>query len=128
MEIVIQELPEGIHKALKQAAIRAGMTAYSTIQLKKITIKFDHFDTMHDVLNRFKKEISNNWGYNNVEFNSLYGLDEDDNTFCFLQGNLLVNELQKLPQHQRNTIYCSDFTFQELEENKRNTFEDWKLL
>ena len=127
MEIVIQELPEGIHKALQQAAIRAGMTAYSTIQLKKITIKFDHFDTMHDVLNRFKKEISNNWGYS-IEFNSLYGLDEDDNTFCFLQGNLLVNELQKLPPNQRTTIYCSDFTFQELEENKRNTFDDWKLL
>ena len=85
---------------------------------------------MFDVLNRFKKEISdnNNWGYDNVEFNSLYGLDEDDNTFCFLEGNLLVDELQKLPPNQRTTIYCSDFTFQELEENKRNTFEDWKLL
>ena len=123
-EITIQELPSNIHKSLQEAAIKANVP-FALSAPRSVKIQYDHFDTLLDVLNRFKTE---NKDWNNVEYNSLYGLDENDNTFTFLRGNLLVNEIKKLPIHQQSTIYCSDFTFKELEENQRYFFGEWDGL
>jgi hypothetical protein len=119
LEIVIQELPDGIHKSLQQAAIKANLTCVIAPP-KKVTVKYDHFDKLHDILIGFKAIINDeHWS---TEYHSFYGLDENDSTVTFLQGNYLVDELKKLPLHQRAKIYCSDFSFQELEENRRAYF------
>jgi hypothetical protein len=55
-------------------------------------------------------------------------LDEKDNTVTFNPDNFLVNELAKLPAHQQSTIYLSDFSFQELQQNRRTYFESWDTL
>jgi len=124
-EITIQELPSNIYKSLQEAANRANVPV-TFGPPKTVKIQYDHFDTLFDVLNRFKNSIINNQNWSKqVEYNSLYGLDEHDNTFTFLRGNLLVNEIKKLPIHQQSKLYCSDFTFQELEENKRTYFNEW---
>jgi len=124
MELVIQELPDGIHKSLQQAAIKANIPCVITPP-KKVTVKYDHFDKLRDVVNRFNELIKDeHWS---TEYHSLYGLDEKDRTVTFLPGNYLVDELEKLPLHHRAKIYCSDFSFQELEENRRIYFT-WESI
>jgi hypothetical protein len=131
MDIIIQELPNGMHEALQQAAIKANKhnpnIPLIIIPLpRRITLQYDHLDTVSNVLLKFKNLIVTTSA--DTEYHSFYGLDEKDNTATFNSDNFLVNELAKLPAHQQSTIYCSDFSFQELQQNRRTYFETWDTL
>jgi len=54
-EITIQELPSNSHKSLQEAAIKANVS-FTLASPKTVKVQYDHFDTMFDVLNRFKND------------------------------------------------------------------------
>ncbi len=67
-------------------------------------VKYDHFDTMADLLQRFVSETK----FNNLQnAAALYGLNEHGNRIALPKHKRVIHALFALPQHCRHVIYCS---------------------
>jgi hypothetical protein len=67
-------------------------------------VKYDHFDTMADLLQRF---VSENKLDNLQNVAALYGLNEHGNRIALPKHKRVTHALFALPQLCRHVIYCS---------------------
>jgi hypothetical protein len=67
-----------------------------------VVVKYDHFDKMHDLLNRF---VSENKDSRNIK--ALYGLNEYGIRIALPKHKRVTHALFALSQHCRHVIYCS---------------------
>ena len=113
LKITIQDLPDIVFESLQQAAVIANFSNYQILpKPKNIQVKYDHLDTSLSVLQRLNSELKTN------RHEALFGLDEQDMTFPFHPRSFLFTELQKLPKRHQTTIYCTECSFEHLEENR----------
>jgi hypothetical protein len=126
--ITIQELPWSLHFSLLNAATKAlqqsenphttsSIAEFLKKQPKSVTVKYDHYDTLQTLLQRFRQENQTSWP-NCETCNSLYAHDHNNNMFAFRnESNSILSELDYLYPPNQRTLYTSDFTWQELRES-----------
>jgi hypothetical protein len=132
--VTIQELPLCLHFSLLEAAKKvlhhhhhqlqhahtpASITVAFLERLpRSVTVKYDHYDTLESLLQRFRHENQTTWPNCETTCYSLYAHDQNNNLFAFRnENNFVTAELDYLYPPNQHTLYTSDFTWQELRES-----------
>ncbi len=127
--ITIQELPLCLHFSILDAAkkaLQSNESAHTKSSLEEflkrtprsVTVKYDHYDTLQSLLQRFHNENRTTWPNCETACNSLYAHDHNNNMFAFRnENNFVIAELDYLYPPNQRTLYTSDFTWQELRDS-----------
>ncbi len=128
--IRIQQLPDSLARSLLRAAEKVDLSHFRDAEANKANaqsmlkhpksaiVKYDHFDTPNTLLNRFQQENETTWPDCKKACLSLYANSAHGRLHAFQdEHNSLLEELEFLPQENRETLYTSDFSWRELNES-----------